>query len=462
MGAHRSLRRAICASAIAALACGALAVSGLSEVARSDDGATAVGRVRPVPASIAPHGTVQRNADVAASTINFVVDFDYLDRAEGIRRPLFYIQLEIWAWGVPGAPGSVERLLVEGRTDHSGEFRVSVPFYNRNVKYYVRVRPQNEWAACCSGWGMWPMTSTSDFIVPGAELPRNKPHMVAARASGETVRYAYTYTGKWASVFNVLYDWAHAAIWAERYERDTSDDAIGQIRLGLAGSGENDASWFDPVFFTSNLTPRDRWDDEVILHEYAHYLQAQISSLAWMPSPHSGCTPERIVVIGQGSIVTWYDGNTAPDVIRQQHAWLEGFADWFAHAMYFDDNEVDFDASGFLVEVSPGVWAPKWENFTCNADPFPPGIWPDGDRFEGHVAAFLFDLTDDNNPAESWDKDGSQRTIQSIFAIFDGLNPPSWPTLPELSYQLQFDPRYQTRSGEEIAVHNQVWWLILN
>jgi hypothetical protein len=59
----------------------------------------------------------------------------------------------------------------------------------------------------------------------------------------------------------------------------------------------------------------DVFNDYVILHEYSHYLEEQISGFPAVPSLHDGCFARDVF------------GGT---INSAEHAWMEGFDDYFA------------------------------------------------------------------------------------------------------------------------------------
>ena len=58
--------------------------------------------------------------------------------------------------------------------------------------------------------------------------------------------------------------------------------------------------------------------DFLILHEYAHFLQAKLSTFAPIPSVHDGCSATDLL----GNLIN-----------SGEHAWMEGFANYFAQAV---------------------------------------------------------------------------------------------------------------------------------
>ena len=56
----------------------------------------------------------------------------------------------------------------------------------------------------------------------------------------------------------------------------------------------------------------------LLLHEYAHFVEETISAFPWSPTLHDGCLAKDSF----GNVVN-----------SGEHAWMEGFAGWFAQAV---------------------------------------------------------------------------------------------------------------------------------
>jgi hypothetical protein len=368
------------------------------------------------------------------------------------------VLVEIWSLAPrPGLAGYAWAKDAEGRTDALGHLSVDLPFSKQDVKYALRIFPKSGGASCCYGWSPNEGQVFIGWVEPGADVPGGTPQYETARNPGDVVKFDHTFTGDWGSVFNTLDVLGHAAAFARANKTDTSD-AVGVARIGLAGKGPNDASWFDPVYYTMNLTPDDRWRDLTILHEYAHYLQAQMGSLAWIPSEHNGCTPNTITVIRPGGAVSSYQGNIAPPDIRMQQAWLEGFADWFAEAARWSD-PASYDPPA---SMPPGGGQPPstLESSSCTPEPSERVFLPNyGDVMENHVAAYLWDLTDAFSSSEPWDRLGGPDMTRQVFAVFDrDLDTPAWPTVITFTQAMSGRGGSFATDGFDIAGNNKVTW----
>jgi hypothetical protein len=395
-------------------------------------------------------GCGNHSSTPADGAVTIEAQLSFFDIPDDRDRPIADVKLELWSYGPLATGGWAWAKDAIGSTDSNGTYSTTASFRGSDVTYAIRIIPSNGYAACCSGWSPVGFGLANYWIEPGQET--GSPIHLKATSAGATVRFTHVFAGQWASIFNVLDTVRHEAIFVQQHERDGDSDRIGEVHIGRAGSGLTDRSWFDPVMYTLNLTPSARWNDPTILHEYGHYLEAQVSTLAWIVSSHSGCTPGRFAIFGgNGNIVTDYStGNIVPADMRAKQAWLEGFADWLAEVVYWND------PGSFAPSVGP---TPSLETANCAEA----GPWPDGDRFENHVAAFLWDLTDPDSVAEPFDKDSGMGMVDEILTVFDNqLDGGGWPTIADFNGYLEGDPAFTSQSVEDIAITDKVSWLILN
>jgi hypothetical protein len=133
------------------------------------------------------------------------------------------------------------------------------------------------------------------FVEPGADVPNGTPLHLKSSGPGVEVPFNYVFKGELGSVFNTLDVLRVEAQFARRFETNVDTDRIGEVHIGVAGSGPSDVSWFDPVMYTMNLRPNDRWRDDVILHEYGHYRLVSVEGPPgfgwWSPTVISGGVP---------------------------------------------------------------------------------------------------------------------------------------------------------------------------
>lgn len=367
----------------------------------------------------------------------------------GSPQPIKDVLVELWRFA-PRAGGWGWGKDASKRTTHQGVFEAEVPFLTADVKYAFRVFPANTGGQCCVGWspngGPYDLVKRP-FIEFGEDVAPGTPRHFEADASSNSFAYDHVFSGQWGEVFNVLDVMQQAADFARTYESDVDGDVVVPARIGLAGAGPDDASWYDPVYNTTNLTPRDRLDKWTIIHEYAHFLQAAIGSVAWIASTHNGCVPGAMHVIGPGPNYSWADGHQAPNTLRLQHAWLEGFADWFAEAVLWEEQ------GGFDV---PSASVAEYESRGCaTVDLIHPHF---GDTLERHVAAYLWDLGDLYSTAEPWDTVGGKDQIRAIMRLVDKeLDTFEWPTIQQFVIA-GLSPESGLKQTDLVAGNNRIIW----
>jgi hypothetical protein len=105
---------------------------------------------------------------------------------------------------------------------------------------------------------------------------------------------------------------------AHRDPRDT--ETIAPVNI-------QPTSWPDPLTSTNTnptthtimVNVSERFEDIVILHEYGHHLESQISSVSNWPSYHDGCEARL------------FNGRTL--INSPEDAWAEAFPDYFPRAV---------------------------------------------------------------------------------------------------------------------------------
>jgi hypothetical protein len=214
--------------------------------------------------------------------------------------------------------------------------------------------------------------------------PNGAPIQFTATAAGQLMDFSYTFADGWTPQhFNVAETIRRGFDFAVARRDPTQSDPIPPVAVQPTSVT---GSWYNPIVDTVVINSGSAFDDLVILHEYGHYLEEQIGSFPWIPSTHDGCIATQL-----GSI-------NSPE-----HAWMEGFADWFAHAVSRNDPLAGLTGTGSFT-VS------ELETPSCT-----PG--PAGDEVELFVAGTLWDLTDNAGPGEPADTQSNLETI--IFQIMD-------------------------------------------
>ena len=250
--------------------------------------------------------------------------------------------LGIWIWS----------RVATARTDESGSFSVYVSHRAKGAKYRVRIHATNDAA------------STGYSIEPGIT------HTAWAFTDVLDFRPS-SFTGAAADHFNVVETLRHARAYAFQNRDPRETDQIPRVRVDVGGASSS--GWYDPSADTIRITHAGARADHHLLHEYAHFLQEQISSFAWIPSNHEdGCIPTD----------AW--GNP---INSSEHAWMEGFADYFAQVVAtlapgghfygggtFSAEKLENQPSQCGVSGGSGVelWVAGslWDVFDAPGDPF--------------------------------------------------------------------------------------------
>ena len=351
-------------------------------------------------------------------------------------RPIVGVRVEVWRFAprALGIWGWANDHAAE--TDPQGKFSHSFDFVHRDVTYALRVFPWNEAAQCCFG-------ELADWVEPGVfsgpprDSDKRNPIHIKGKDAGETAEFRYTWpTGWWAEAFNIVDTIRHGRHFVEQ-NRDAAEVARQPLHTAHVARGGcahlAGASCMHPVSGDIFIEPgSSAWNDHLILHEYGHWLQYDIGSFAWIASSHSGCAPDSVWIFG---------GGAPPPQWRAQHAWMEGFADWFALAM----NQLYGKSPGLSGDLG-GASSYAGESTSCNSsDP--------GDSLERHVANMLWDLTDPANPSEPQDTVDDQH--QLILRVMDEeLGTPStreWPTALEF-YLAARERHFKSSNGAEKAL----------
>ncbi len=119
-----------------------------------------------------------------------------------------------------------------------------------------------------------------------------------------------------------------------------------------------------------NLLAGDRWDSDVFLHEYGHFVMYKIYGNYMPPSP--GCSAH------------YWGGHFSLGC-----AWIEGWANFLQAAIQNDPNYVDTEDQTLHINFEP---------------PIPSASHAED---EGAVAASLWDIFDPASTSESWDTIGN-------------------------------------------------------
>ena len=193
-------------------------------------------------------------------------------------------------------------------------------------------------------------------------------------------------------------------------------------------------TFYNPANDTLTINTEQVFYDMLVLHEYAHFVEETISAFPWSPTLHDGCVAKDAF----GNVVN-----------SGEHAWMEGFAGWFAQAVQRSSG------GGGLRGTwgTPSVYA--LESPSC--PPSPAGVT--GDEVENFVSGSLWDLFDQAGDAQlaAESADTLGRRDREVMQIMDKEleMSPSNPTI------LDFRNAWRARglgaeALDQILIHNQV------
>jgi hypothetical protein len=219
---------------------------------------------------------------------------------------------------------------------------------------------------------------------------------------GERLDFSYDFTDAWTPQhFNLAEDVRHGRDYALARRDPGETEPIPPAGVQPTSVG---VTMYNAPFDTVVINSSDVFNDHVVLHEYAHWLEEQIGSLPWSPANHDGCTARRggVIVNGGG------------------HAWMEGFADYFAQAVDATISHVRMVGDGTGTPAKSALESPP----ACS---LPAEFTPD--TVEDFVAGSLWDLFDDgadtfagNEPTDSIsrkDAPGGIAVDTLVFQIMD-------------------------------------------
>jgi hypothetical protein len=315
--------------------------------------------------------------------------FRYADTA-GLR-PIAYANVEVWRFANHGFGVWTWAKDATVVTDQSGMLSTSFEYGEPGIIYALRVTATNYAAV------VWPNDAahTVPFHEEPGEPTGSNIHRTATMA-GQTLDFSFDFTDAWTPQhFNIAetvrrgYDFAVA-------RRDPSEsDQIEPINVQPTSVT---GSWYNPTVDTLVINSASALSDLIVLHEYGHYLEDRIGSFPWLATRHNGCLARDAF----GAVV-----NSA------EHAWMEGFSNWFAQAVAKND-----PSAGLTGTSGAGTSEVTSTVGTLEAPPAcsAPG-WVSGDMVEDFVDGALWDLTDGGSAAEPADTVANAET--TILQIMD-------------------------------------------
>jgi hypothetical protein len=291
-------------------------------------------------------------------------------------RPRF---LGIWTWDKDATAW----------TDPNGSISVNMPFAQNRVVYGIRVFATNDAAVVWPGDNFWweQKFNTIPFYSEPREGDGQIMHKTESSPSSVLDFGTYTFDSQSSQYFNIAEVARQGKIYAENRRAPGETDSIGKANFQptLAPITSYYNYLFDTVVLNGGgvINSGDTFEDFVILHEYAHYLEEQISSFAPVPSYHSGCLVRSL---------------DKPIINSPEHAWMEGFADYFSQAVAHSvprntlaGREPELDDKG---EVKAGFYDWGYYEYADWYCDNLQGKIP-GDYIENFVAGTLWDLFDE-------------------------------------------------------------------
>jgi hypothetical protein len=267
-------------------------------------------------------------------------------------------------------------------TDLNGQIAEEFAFEYSGVVYAVRLFARNGEAS---------VVSSSPPTVVAYFEPQAPMTVTSAGSISFSVDFPKNSIA--AASFNIIETVRHGRQWADAWLGPGPHEPLGTANVALSDlfSDITGTSYYYPLGDSLVIVEDDWFDDFTILHEYAHYVQEQVSSFAWIPSVHYPCHAYRPIL---------NDNIDSPEL-----AWLEGFADWFAVAVKNVQEGLYF-APGNIAA------APEDPSAYCSDD-------TPGEKVQAWVGGALWDLTDTNNEAGPGGFDALQNLEAAIMAITD-------------------------------------------
>jgi hypothetical protein len=323
-------------------------------------------------------GSLAAKAETVQGTFRYA-------RQNGAQRPIAHANVEIWrfaprAFGIWGWGHDGDAV-----TDANGHISREMQFVQNGVIYAVRVFATNYAAV------VWPkdaISAVSFFKEPtGAD---GNPINLTVNFPSDVLDFTFDFGDAESPLhYNLAEAVRHGFDYAVTHRDPTETESIGQVHIQPHSSG---TSFYKPINNTININSAMAFQDIGALHEYGHFLENKLSNFFAMPSEHDGCTATiGGVVVNSG-----------------EHAWMEGFADYFAQVVARSLPSGTVTGSGGTMSVS-----------TLETPPACSAATPD--KVELFVAASLWDLFDapgdSGAVSEAWDFMG--RMDGCVFQIFD-------------------------------------------
>jgi hypothetical protein len=220
------------------------------------------------------------NAETVTGTFRYE-DFNPADGTT-VLRPIQFCAVEVWGfrprflgiwdWGKDA----------DATTDANGSISVPMTFQAAGVTYGVKISAQN-YAAI-----VWPnqAISFSPFWQEPGE-PDGAKFQRVVNGAGDVANFNYDFTDAWTPQHWSLADAVRHGfdyVAARRDPRETDPLPQAGVQPGFF------TTFYNPINSTLEINGIHIWEDFTILHEYAHFVEHQISHFAAIPTVHDGCT----------------------------------------------------------------------------------------------------------------------------------------------------------------------------
>ncbi|HJZ77433.1 MAG TPA: VCBS repeat-containing protein [Vicinamibacterales bacterium] len=346
--------------------------------------------------------TALASASARAATVTGT--FTYAKVVNGVtgasvQRPIAFAYVEIYTkgygffdtWGFAGSTV----------TDATGAIRFTDPLCHIG-NYDVRIYSQNYAAV---------VIPKDQIISNGAfSTEPGRPNTIithAASSCSDTFDFSSDFTDVYTSEhFNLAEAVRRAFDYASARRDPRETDPLTQA--AIQPSSVSVSSWYNYTVDQVVINNASVFDDAGVIHEYGHWLEKHLSTFAPIAAIHDGCTARDV---GNS-----YTLNTPG------HAWMEGFADYFAQAVVTSLPTGTLISAPFPQATGGTTPLPSLETPPpCNVVGTQAGTPGNGwivtaSAVEDNVAAILWDLTD-RGSNESFDVSSGQGT--AIFQIFD-------------------------------------------
>ena len=228
--------------------------------------------------------------------------FKYQDTTTVV--PIRRAYVEVWYHGT----GFFDLWNVVGTTTTDDNGRMSYMDSSSNGTFSLRIYAMNDAAI------VWP---TDIHITPF--------YAVSVQRSPSTANAVLDFSATFSDAPSTqAFNLANTAQLGLKYANARRDpletDVIAQVNIQPTSWFDRDsATYYDPGFHTIMVQTSAVFEDLVILHEYGHHLQTQISRVTGWPSYHDGCAMR----LSKGGLL----------INSPEYAWTEGFAEYFSRAV---------------------------------------------------------------------------------------------------------------------------------